>query len=222
MLQSTQKADLYLTQSLLSSWRYFLNAEEAYSDSAYQSFLSALRREKTELTKAMLEGIAFEDMINATVRGYDPMQAVEIPPKWEKAVKKFSRICAGGQSQTPVSGILHAHGLDIGVYGLCDYVKAGVIYDIKKVTRYEYGKYYSSPQHPMYMRLLPEAKKFTYLIFDGAHTYMETYRSGDFPPIEFTVSEFLWWLKEMDLFEEYKNYWTMNDERIEKVYGTQI
>lgn len=216
MLQSPPKADFYLTQSLLSSWRYFLGAEDTYAESAYQSFLSALRREKTEPSKAMLEGIAFEDYINATVRGEPPDG---VPPKWEKAVKKFSRICAGGQSQTPVSGVLHAHGLNIGVYGLCDYVKAGVIYDIKKVTRYEYGKYFSSPQHSMYMHLLPEAKKFTYLIFDGSHTYMETYRPGDFPPIEFTVSEFIGWLKEMDLFEEYQKYWTMNDERNKRIYG---
>lgn len=212
------KADFYLTQSLLSSWTYLLNAEDAYTESAYQAFLASLRREPKETTKAMQDGIDFENAINKAASG----DSAEVNPKWEAAVKKFARICAGGQSQTPVSGVFDIGGLKIGVYGLCDYVKAGVIYDIKKVTRYEYGKYYDSPQHPMYMELIPEAKKFTYLIFDGTHTYMETYRPGDFPPIEFTVSKFLWWLKEMDLFEEYKNYWTMNDERNEKVYGTQI
>lgn len=216
MLQSPPKADFYLTQSLLSSWRYFLGAEDACSESAFQSFLDALRREKTEPSKAMLEGIAFEDYINATVRGESPEG---VPPKWEKAVQRFARICSGGQSQTPVSGVIAARGLNIGVYGLCDYVKAGVIYDIKKVTRYEYGKYQNSPQHPMYMHLIPEAKKFTYLIFDGTHTYLETYRPGDFPPIEATVSEFIGWLQEMNLFDEYKNYWSMNDERNERIYG---
>lgn len=215
-MSQSPTADLYLTQSLLSSWRYFLNSEDAYSESAYQSFLSALRREKTEPSKAMLDGIKFEDYINATVRGESPEG---VPPKWEKAVKKFSRICAGGQPQVPASGGMDIRGHHIMVYGLCDYVKAGVIYDIKKVTRYEYGKYFESPQHPMYMRLLPEAKKFTYLIFDGTHTYMETYRPGDFPPIEFTVSEFIGWLQEMNLFEEYKTYWTMDDERNERIYG---
>lgn len=216
MLLSPPKADFYLTQSLLSSWRYFLNAEDAYAETAFQSFLSSLRREKTEPSKAMLEGIAFEDYINATVRGFPPDG---VPPKWEKAVRKFSRICSGGQPQTPVSGVIQARGLNIGVYGLCDYVKSGVIYDIKKVTRYEYGKYFDSPQHPMYMTLLPEAKKFVYLIFDGTHTYTETYRPGDFPPIESVVSDFLGWLHEMNLFEEYKKYWSMNDERNERIYG---
>lgn len=207
---------LYLNQSLLSNWRYFLNADDDYSESAYQSFLSALRRERKPKTKAMLDGIKFEDAINATVRGESPES---INPKWEKAVKKFSRLCAGGQPQTPVSGMFHVCGLDIAVYGLCDYVKAGTVYDIKKISRYEYGKYFDSPQHPMYLALLPEAKKFTYLIFDGTHTYQETYRRGDFQPIEEVISEFIRWLVETGNYEEYQKYWTMNNERNEMIYA---
>lgn len=212
------QADLYLTQSLLSGWRYLLNAEDAYTESAYQAFLASLRREPKETSKAMQDGIDFEDAINKVVRSED----VEVNPKWETAVRKFSRICAGGQSQTPVSGVFEIGGVKIGVYGLCDYVKAGVIYDIKKVTRYEYGKYFESPQHPMYMELIPKAKKFTYLIFDGTHTYQETYRRGDFRPIQSIISDFIGWLKKMNLLEEYKKYWSMNDERNEKVYELQI
>lgn len=208
----------YLTQSLLSSWQYFLDAEDPYSETAYDSFLSALRREKKPLTKAMQDGVAFEDAINAIVRGEKP----EVNPKWEKAVRRFAKTCAGGQSQTPVSGVFHVCGMDIGVYGLCDYVKAGTVYDIKKVTRYEYGKYFHSPQHPMYMRLLPEAKKFVYLIFDGTNTYMETYRPGDYRPIEEIISEFIGWLHSTGNFETYQEYWTMNDERKEKIYGIQF
>ena len=208
----------YLTQSLLSNWRYFLNAEDAYSEQAYQSFLSALRREKTEPTKAMLDGIAFEDAINETILGNSP----EVNPKWDAAVKRFSRICTGGQPQAPVSGVLNVSGMDIAVYGLCDYVKAGTIYDIKKVTRYEYGKYFDSPQHPMYLRLVSGAKKFVYLIFDGMHTYTETYRPGDFRPIEEIISEFIEWLHNTNNYEEFEKYWTMNDERKERIYELQF
>lgn len=208
----------YLTQSLLSSWQYFMDVEDPYSETAYGSFLSALRREKKPPTKPILDGIAFEDAVNATVRAETP----EVNPKWEKAVRRFSKICAGGQPQVPVSGVLRVCGLNIGVYGLCDYVKAGTVYDIKKVTRYEYGKYFHSPQHPMYMRLLPEAKKFVYLIFDGTNTYTETYRPGDYRPIEEIISEFIGWLHNTSNFEDYEKYWTMNDERKEKIYGLQF
>lgn len=206
----------YLTQSLLSSWRFYMNADDAFSESAYASFMASLRCEAKEKTAAMQAGIDFEDAINRTVAGETPEP---VNAKWDKAVRRFSKICTGGQPQVPVRGELHVCGMDFGVYGLCDYVKSGVIYDIKKVTRYEYGKYFDSPQHPMYMTLVPEAKKFSYLIFDGSNCYIETYRRGDFKPIEETITEFLRWLYETKNLETYKEYWKMTDERMNKVYG---
>ena len=166
----------WLTQSLLSSWKHFLDADDAYADAALSSFLSTLRREEKETTQAMQAGIDFEAAINSTVAGV-PIEPVS--EKYDRAVAKFSRICSGGQPQAPVAGRLHVSGLDFQLYGACDYVKAGVIYDIKRVQRYEYGKYLHSPQHPMYLHLLPGASKFTYLIFDGANT------RGDVPARRF-------------------------------------
>ena len=43
----------WMTQSLLSSWIYYLNADEARTDGAFASFLSTLRREKKTPTQAM-------------------------------------------------------------------------------------------------------------------------------------------------------------------------
>lgn len=206
----------YLTQSLLSSWQHYLDADDSYSDAAFSSFLLTLRREPKEVTPAMQAGIDFENAINITVAGGFPES---VNAKWDNAVKCFSAACMGGQSQTPVSGELHTADMDFCLYGLCDYVKAGVIYDIKKVTRYEYGKYYHSPQHPMYLHLLPEATKFTYLIFDGSNIYRETYRRGDYTPIKDTISKFVRWLNEMNLMDDYKTYWSMTKERMEKVHG---
>ena len=71
----------------------------------------------------------------------------------------------------------------------------------------------------MYMGLCPEARKFTYLIFDGSNVYTETYRRGDFRPIEDTVTSFLRWLYETKNLEDYKKYWSMTEERKNKVYG---
>lgn len=119
----------------------------------------------------------------------------------------------------PVSGELSIGGLDLVLYGVCDYVKAGIIYDIKRVTRYEYGKYQHSPQHPMYLHLIPSASRFDYLIFDGAFCYRESYRRGDFPPIEDTITQFIRFLQEHSLIDEYKRYWGMDEEREWKRYG---
>lgn len=206
----------WLTQSLLSSWQHFLDADDACTDAALDSFLSTLRREEKGTTPAMQAGIDFEAAINSTVAG---VQIEPISEKYDRAVAKFSRICAGGQPQVPVAGKLRVAGLDFQLYGVCDYVKAGVIYDIKRVQRYEYGKYLHSPQHPMYLHLLPGASKFTYLIFDGTNTYAETYRRGDFEPIEDTINRFMNWLLVNDYINEYFTHWEMDDERMDKVDG---
>ena len=206
----------WLTQSLLSKWLHFLDADDAYSDTALQSFLSLLRLEEKEMTPAMQAGIDFESAINAAVSGVEPEP---ISVKYDRAVRRFTRLCAGGQPQVPIAGHIKTCGLDFQLYGVCDYVKAGTIYDIKRVQRYEYGKYFHSPQHPMYLHLLPEARKFTYLIFDGSNIYTETYRRGDFPPIEETILKFVRWLDEFEYMDDYKKYWAMNERRMEKVYG---
>lgn len=206
----------WLTQSLLSSWRYWMEAGDAQADQAREAFCSSLRREKQPKTDAMLRGIRFEDAINCVVAG----KTAELSDEYtEKAVRRFSRLCMGGQPQVPISGNLFVSGLDLTLYGVCDYVKAGIIYDIKRVSRYEYGKYQTSPQHPLYLHLLPKATRFDYLIFDGRFCYRETYRRGDFPPIETTVDRFIQSLREANLLDDYKTYWNMNETREELIHG---
>ena len=206
----------YLTQTLLSSWQHFLDSEDAYAEDALASFIQTLKREPKETTAAMQAGIDFEAAINAEVAG----TPVDIQnEKTARAVRRFSRLCAGGQPQVPVAGQITAAGVGICLYGVCDYVKAGVIYDIKRVQRYEYGKYFHSPQHPMYLHLVPGASKFSYLIFNGTDTFIETYRRGDFPPIEETITTFIHWLRENGYMSLYEEHWTMNAERMEMTHG---
>lgn len=201
----------WLTQSLLSSLTYYLNADEERSQAAWDSFVSTLRREKKEPTQAMQDGILFEDMVNRLVAG-EPI-ADSPNDKWDAAARRFAGRCAGGLSQVSVTGDLSVSGMDFCLYCVCDYVKADLIIDIKKVTRYEYGKYQHSPQHPMYLHLLPEAKRFDYLIFDGSNCYIEKYRRDDCKPIEQTISEFIRFLDDTGSLDIYKNFWVMNEKR---------
>lgn len=210
----------WMTQSLLNSWIYWQNADDRYEARAYASFLATLRREEKAPTKAMQTGIKFEDDINALVASGLISPLAPDADKWAKAVIRFARICEGGQSQVPVSGELRIAGMDLVLYGVCDYVKAGQIFDIKKVSsKYEYGKYYNSPQHPMYLHLIPEAKRFDYLIFDGTFCYRETYRRCDCKPIQQTISEFMQYLRESGHMDDYRAHWAMNAEREEKRHG---
>lgn len=58
-----------ITQSLLSSWAYIFNAYEGYEEDAMESFLSTLRREPSEPTEAMLDGIDFENAVYRLASG---------------------------------------------------------------------------------------------------------------------------------------------------------
>lgn len=59
-----QKSNKFLlTQSLLSSWQYALKGGD------WDEFLSTLRREKKPQSKAMLDGIRFENMVHAVSEG---------------------------------------------------------------------------------------------------------------------------------------------------------
>lgn len=204
----------WMTQSLLSAWMHYLTADEEHSQAAWDSFVSTLRREEKEPTQAMRDGVLFEDMVNRLVAGEQFEDAPNA--KWDAAARRFAGRCALGISQVPVTGDLSVDGMDFCLYGVCDYVKSGLIMDIKKVTRYEYGKYQNSPQHPMYLHLLPEAKRFDYLIFDGANCHIETYRRKDCKPIEQTISEFIRFLKDTGGLDIYKHFWSMNEERWRK------
>lgn len=204
----------WMQQSLLSSWTYYLNADEERSQAAWDSFVSTLRREENEPTQAMKDGIKFEDMVNRLVEG--ELLEVEFNDKWDCAARWAAARCSGGSPQVPVTGDLSVAGMNFVLYGIADYVKAGIIMDIKKVTHYEYGKYQNSPQHPMYLHLLPEAKRFAYLIFDGSNCHVETYRREDCKPIEQTISEFIRFLKDTGGLNIYKHFWAMNEERWRK------
>lgn len=204
----------WMTQSLLSAWTHYLNADDERSQAAWGSFVSTLRREEVGQTQAMRDGVLFEDMVNRLVAGNPLTDAPNA--KWDAAARRFAGRCSGGLSQMAVTGNLSAAGMDFCLYGVCDYVKAGLIMDIKKVARYEYGKYQHSPQHPMYLHLLPEAKRFDYLIFDGSNCHIETYRREDCKPIEQTISEFVRFLEDTGWLCIYKQFWRMNEERWRK------
>lgn len=191
-----------VTASLLNSWLYATDCEA--TDAQYESFLSTLAQAKTPPTSAMLEGIAFEDKINA----YVLTGALD---EQREVVKAFGDRLIGGQLQVRWEQPERISGVDVLLVGVADCVKAGVISDIKRVQRYEYGKYQHSPQHPMYMKLCPTALKFDYLIYDGAYCYSETYRRGDYSPIEQTIETFFHFLRGADLWGIYEKHWKTED-----------
>ena len=197
-----------MTHSLLSSWLY-TTKENPYEDATterdpMEEFLRVLRREPTPATEAMQNGIDFEDLVTAIVRGAPIRNDLD---KWYDAAYKVAQIIRGGVLQFRARKIVTVAGMDFVLYGRLDALRAGVIYDIKFSKGYDRGKYFGSTQHPTYLEIVPEARRFTYLVSNGADVWTETYEREETGSIFPVISDFVDWLNTQGLMENYKEKW---------------
>lgn len=201
------KARYLMTQSLLAAWQYNL------SGGSQEEFLSVLRREKTEQTQAMKDGIEFERLVWECACGKEP----EEKHKWAQGIREIAEIVRGGAYQVALSDEAEIEGEEYLLYGIVDFVKQGVIFDVKFSKRYEnrgnVNYYLTSPQAPMYLRLLPGAKQFVFLISDGAQVFREAYTQEEITPIEKTAAAFTKNLKQRGLWDVYTAFWRSDKER---------
>ena len=196
---------LLVTPSLLNSWLYIWlsrdNVKESANDAicledkqdlamkkAYDEFLGTLRREQTPPNENMLRGIQYED-------------------DCYKGFTDASPIIKGGAFQIVGKKDVVVDNVPFLMYGRLDVLKNGIIYDIKRVTRYATQKYLHSAQHGFYLDLFPNASQFTYLAFDGNKLHQETYYRGQYKPTEAILSDFIQWLRENNLWDVYANLW---------------
>ena len=193
---------LRVTQTLLSSWEYSFKTDDGYED-----FLRTLNREKKQPTKAMLDGIRFENCVNSVLDG----ESIDTGHEWADCVNELAEYLRGAQKQVNLFSEIEVDGEPILLHGVLDFLKAGVIYDTKFSKTYHLNKYLSSHQHSMYLALVPEARRFEYLICDGKYIYKEKYPKDIVPSIEPTIRQFLKYLKQHDLYETYKEKWSVNN-----------
>ena len=190
---TSNQSPLLITATLLNSWKYLFNnqAGEESQETLYNDFLKILKREPIETTPAMALGNEFEKEC------------------YEGKVEIISEIIKGGAFQVVAYTLERIGDYKFLLYGRLDVLKNGIIYDIKRVGKYsDVQKYYTSVQHVMYLKLIPQAKEFKYLISDGECVYIEVYDRNDiFEPIETTIINFVNWLKRNDLFELYVKKW---------------
>ena len=102
---------------------------------------------------------------------------------------------------------IEVSGIRVLLYGRIDFLKAGVVIDTKFSKSYERGKYIDSTQHPTYLRLIPEAESFMYLISNGTDVWTEIYRRDETADIEPVIVDFFRYLNEKNLMDTYKKYW---------------
>ena len=199
-----------ITNTLLDSWAYTFDCYEGGEEDAMNDFLKTLNREPIEENEAIANGKAFEKLVEDMAEGREVS-----PGKWNEGARKCAEIVKGGQWQVHVDTDLTVGGREFWLHGFCDVVKAGVIYDIKfKQKSFGgldlYGSYRNHSQHSAYLRCLPEAYEFVYLVSDGDELYTEAYTRQTCRPIEDIIQEFMNWLESKpDLLKIYEEKWVV-------------
>lgn len=187
-----------LTQSLLSAWEWSFKKDEGYED-----FLAALNREKKQPTQAMLDGIRFENCLNSVLHG----ESIPEDHEWYTPISQMAEELDGSQQQVTLFRELDVDGQTVLMHGVLDYLREGHIWDCKFSKTYHLNKYLSSPQHPMYMELVPEAMDFTYIVCDGKYVYRERYPREIVPSIVPEIRQFFTYLKAHGLWDIYEQKW---------------
>lgn len=187
-----------ITQSLLSAWEWSFKKDEGYEE-----FLQALRREKKPPTQAMLDGIRFENCLNSVLNG----EHLPEDHEWYYPITEMARELDGAQQQVNLYQDVEVGGQPVLLHGVLDYLREGHIWDCKFSKTYHLNKYLASPQTPMYLALVPEAKDFTYIICDGKYVYRERYPRDIVPDIRDTINQFYKYLQKHNLWEIYEEHW---------------
>lgn len=195
-----QNPKFHLTQSLLSDWQYSFVMEDGY-----ERFVKSLNRVPKKPTEKMLNGVAFEGCVNSTLNG----AFIPEDHKWYKPVMELAKYLHGSQQQVALKRDIIVEGVCFELFGVLDFLRAGVIYDTKFSDSYRLNKYLHSPQHPMYFYLVPEARRFEYLSCDGKFIYKEIYYPEDTEPIELTIKQFMRYLEKHNLIETFTSKWNL-------------
>ena len=199
---SGKPSKVRITQTLLSSFEWAFKKDDGYED-----FLRTLNREKTPPTKAMLDGIRFENCLNSVLNG----EVISEDHEWYTPITEMSMELWGSQQQVTLFKETQIEGQIFLLHGVLDYLRAGHIWDCKFSKTYHLNKYLNVPQTSMYLSLVPEAFDFTYIICDGKYVYRERYPRDIVPPLENYIKNFMKFCMKHDLWNIYEEKWRVNN-----------
>ena len=199
----TRPPKIRLTKSLLDAWLYSFKVEDGWD-----KFLLTLNREKVPVTEAMLDGTRYENCLNSVLNG----ETIPEDHEWRKPILEMAEELHGAQQQVVLFQDTEVDGQPILLHGVLDYLVAGEIYDCKFTKRYHLNKYFweYTTQTAMYLALVPEAKRFTYIISDGKWVYRERYPREIVPPIEPTIKNFMNFCDSHGLRKTLEEKWSVN------------
>lgn len=173
-----------ITPSLYYSWLFYtkplFDRTDEQEAEARAEFMDTLRKVRKPDTMEQERGHIFENTIEyfATGKGdprYPVLENEAQSPELDCA-HTIADMCRDGVFQEKDGRELPSGNY---IYGVADCILPTTIFDFKRVSAYEMGKYQQSIQHLAYMYIW-ESKRFDYLICDGsAEPFDEVYTWGD-------------------------------------------
>lgn len=190
MINRKEKHYLKITPTLLNAFAYIFNCKEEQVEQAKESFINYLKRVSQKENEFIKQGKEYEKSV------------------YENKDEVFSPIIKGGCFQVKKAIKENIDGVDYMLVGVVDVLKGGVVYDIKKVVKYERPKYFKEYQHEFYLKLFPNALNMQYLICDISNNhFIEQYNRGEGEKIETAIRNFISYLKENNLYDVYVENW---------------
>lgn len=187
-----------ITPTLLNSWLYMMSYEGEKESKVLAEFMSTLRREPFKDNEAMRKGRKFEADIEELCKS----SLTIFPDDGDKELDcqlEIMGIVKVGSWQVCGSKEITVNEVDYLLKGRCDVLKGPTIYDIKRVGRYEPGKYFHSAQHKAYFEIFPGTVEFQYLVCpgkDAKEVCVETYHRSDTESIKIVIADFQGWLEQ--------------------------
>ena len=187
-----------LTKTLLDAWLWVFK-----KDTGWEDFLRTLNREKTPPTEAMLNGQQFENIVNSFLDG----ECLDPDHKWYRGVMQMATYVYGSQKQVNLFRDITVDGQDYLMHGVLDFLRNGVVYDCKFSKSYHLNKYLTTSQTPVYMYLVPEARRMEYVISEGEFLYFEKYPRNIIQPLEPIIRNFVGFCKVHNVYDILAEKW---------------
>lgn len=213
-----------ITPSLYNSWLFYakpqFDRDEEQEKQARDEFLSVLRKEHKPDTEVQARGHNFENAIEyfATGKCSSPKgfaftsNFTEHVNSEETCARMIATMCRDGVFQEKDGRELPSGHY---VYGVADCILWNTIFDFKRVSNYEMGKYQKFIQHLAYMYIW-NTKRFDYLVCDGSSVpFDEPYIWDDnsLALLESRIAEMIFSIEaDEELRVEFVKYWTYHNK----------
>lgn len=232
-------AKFLITASLYGSYLYYTDTDFAgiYKEDsekaeqaelqAYQDFLNCLKKVKTPTTEAQQKGLLFEHTVEQLTNGIERIEGINpetyvdgilsLPSgnflsdeEYEAAKIAANILGNGGIWQQKLSKETDNYLF----YGYSDYIRQNTIYDLKRTSSYDEGKYLKSIQHLLYLECAEGLEHFKYVIAAGKGTpniYVEDYHKekNNLELLLSRVDTMVGFIKSVpEFYEPFKANWT--------------